>query len=187
MALDTRIILGVVAVAVVAIIFVIGSSGSTGFLKSIMPPGSNGPSSMTSSSDQLKPLSILYNGTDIVNATERDAMIRSNFFITNPNVATVILEAINYVISTNGTVIGHGQIGQRYEGSWESSYYYPLITGVPSNIGNTAIIENTGNFPNLWSSIQENTTKFTVSGTVYYATKTVLSGNDYSQNFTFTG
>lgn len=187
MALDARIILGVVAVAVVAIIAVIGTAPNTGLLKSFMPPDTTTPSSSTSTSDQLKPLSILYNGTSIVNATEREAKIKSNFYITNPNTATVILEAISYDISANGMVIGHGQIGQRYEGSWESSYYYPLITGVPSNIDNTANIQNTGNYPDLWSALQNGTVKFRISGVVYYATKTVLSGSDYSENFTFTG
>ncbi|MDE1829635.1 MAG: hypothetical protein KGI25_04870 [Thaumarchaeota archaeon] len=185
--MDARIILGVVVIAIVAIFFVIGTNPNTGFLKSILPSGANGPSSLTSNSTQLKPLSILYNGTSILNSTERDTVLKSNFYVTNTNTATVILESINYEISANGMVIGHGQIGNRYEGSWESSYYYPLITGVPSNIGNTDDIKNTGNFPEVWSALQNGTAKFSISGTVYYATKTAFSGNDYSQIFNFTG
>lgn len=186
MYLDTRIILGVVAVIIITIVAVIAALPSSGMIKSIIPQGPNVPTSLTAISASIKPLSIGYNGTSIVSASERNATLQTNFYITNPNTTTVILEAINYAISADGTVIGYGQIGDRYEGSWESSYYYPLLEGASSNMGNSTIIENTGNNPDVWSALEKGTAKITITGTAYYATKTAFNGNDFTQDFNFT-
>ncbi len=186
MYLDTRIILGAATVAIIAVVFVIATMPSSGLIKSLVPQGPNVPTSLTAVSTDIKPLSITYNGTSVVSSSERNATLQTNFYITNPNTTTVILEAINYDISADGTVIGYGQIGSRYEGSWESSYYYPLIEGTSSNIGNSTTIENTGNYPAIWSALEKGTAKITISGTAYYATKTAFNGNDFTQDFNFT-
>lgn len=185
--MDARVILGGVIVAIVAVVVVIAMMPNSGMLKIIMPGGPNAPNSISSDSAQLKPLTVLYNGTTIVSITERDAKLQTHFYISNPNTPTIILEYITYAISANGVVIGHGDVGQKYEGSWQSSYYYPLLTGVASNIGNFTVIKNTGNFPEVWSALQTGNAKISVSGTVYYATKTAFSGNDYTEDFNFTG
>lgn len=184
--MDTRIVLGGVAVAIIAIIVVIAFLPGSGILGSIVPHNSNMPSSLTAVSSEIKPISISYNGTSVVNATYRDASLKTTFYVTNPNTTTVILESISYDLQANGVVIGHGQIGQRYEGSWESSYYYPLIGQTSDSIDDTAVVKNTGNYPDVWSALQKGTAKITVSGTAYYATKTAFSGSDFTEEFNFT-
>lgn len=186
MYLDTRILLGGVAIVIIAIIAVFAFLPGSGIMKNIVPQGSDVPSSLTSVSAQIKPLSISYNGTSVVSSSEKDATLKTNFYITNPDTTTVILESVTYDIYANGMVVGHGQIGQRYEGSWESSYYYPLVAGTSNNISDNADITNTGNYPDVWSALQKGTAKITVSGTVYYATKTAFSGSDFTQDFNFT-
>lgn len=186
MYLDTRILLGGVAIVIMAVVVVFAVMPGSGILKSMIHQGSNMPSSLTAVSTQIQPLSILYNGTQVLSSSERDAQLKTDFYITNPNNTTVILEMVSYVIYADGTVVGHGQIGERYEGSWESSYYYPLVTGTSSNISGTDVIKNTGNYPVIWSSLEKGTAKIRVSGVAYYATKTAFSGSDYDQNFTFT-
>lgn len=186
MNLDKRILLGGVAIVIVAVVVVFAILPTSDILKNIIPLGPNVPSSLTSVSTQIKPISILFNGTTVVSASERDATLKTNFYVTNPNPTTVILESITYDIYANGMVVGHGQIGQQYEGNWESSYYYPLVTGTSSNISDSADIKNTGNYPAVWSAIENGTAKITISGTAYYATKTAFSGSDYTQDFNFT-
>ncbi|HJU14809.1 MAG TPA: hypothetical protein VJ792_10180 [Candidatus Nitrosotalea sp.] len=184
--MDTRIVLGGVAVVIIAAIALIAFLPGSGIMKSVVPQNSNVPSSLTAVSSQIKPLSISYNGTSVVNATYRDASLKTTFYVTNPNTTTVILESITYELQANGIVIGHGQIGQRYEGSWESSYYFPLIGGTSNSIDDTAVIKNTGNYPDVWTALQQGTAKITVSGTAYYATKTAFSGSDFTEDFNFT-
>ena len=179
-------LLGGVAVVIVAAIAVFALLPGSGMMKNIVHQSPNMPTSLTSISAQIKPLSISYNGTSVVSSTEKDATLATNFYITNPNTTTVILESITYDIYANGIVVGHGQIGQRYEGSWESSYYYPLVEGTSDNISNNADIKNTGNYPDVWSALQKGTAKITISGTAYYATKTAFSGSDFTQDFNFT-
>lgn len=186
MYLDTRILLGGVAIVIMAVVVVFAVLPGSGIMKNLIPPGSNVPTSLTAVSTQIKPLSIFYNGTDVVSSSEKDATLKTNFYITNPNTTTVILESINYAISADGMIVGHGQIGQRYEGSWESSYYYPLVAGTSSNISGSDDIKNTGNYPDVWSSLEKGTAKITISGTAYYATKTAFSGSDFTQDFNFT-
>ncbi|MDE1764341.1 MAG: hypothetical protein KGH88_08890 [Thaumarchaeota archaeon] len=184
--MDTRILLGAVAIVIMAVVVVFAVLPGSGMIKNIIPQGPNVPSSMTAVSTQIKPLVISYNGTSVVSSSERDATLQTTFYITNPNTTTVILESINYAITADGTVVGHGQLGQRYEGSWESSTYYPLVEQTSSNIGNNAVIKNTGNYPDVWSALEKGTAKITVSGTAYYAVKTAFSGSDFNEDFNFT-
>lgn len=186
MDLDNRILLGGVAVVIIAIIAVFALLPSSGIMKTFVPNSANVPSSLTAVSTQIKPILILYNGSSVLNSTERDATVKSNFYVANPNTTTVILESITYQLTANGVVVGHGQIGQRYEGSWESSYYFPLLAGTSSNIGDSAFLKNTGNYPSVWAAMQKGQAKFEVSGTAYYATKTAFSGSDYTEDFNFT-
>ncbi len=186
MYLDAKIILyavvGIIIVVVVAFAVLPGS----GMIKNLIPQGPNVPTSLTAVSAQIKPLSISYNGTSVITTSERSATLQTNFYITNPNNTTVILEYITYTISDNGTVIGYGQIGQSYENSVEGSNYYPLIAGTSTNIGNNAVIENTGNYPNIWSELEKGTANITILGVAHYAVKDAFSGSDFTQNFNFT-
>ncbi len=185
--MDTRILLGAVAVVIIAVVAVFALLPGSDMIKKILPQGPNVPTSMTAVTAEIKPLVISYNGTSVISASERNATLQTTFYITNPNTTTVLLEAINYIITADGTVVGHGQLGQRYEGSWESSYYFPLVEKSSSTINNTAFILNNGNYPDVWSSLEKGTAKITISGTAYYATKTAFSGSDFNQDFNFTG
>ncbi len=186
MYLDAKIILyaviGIIIVVVVAFAVLPGS----GMIKNLIPQGTNVPTSLTAVSAQIKPLSIDYNGTSVITTSERSATLQTNFYITNPNNTTIILEYITYTIYDNGTVIGYGQIGQSYENGVEGSNYYPLIEGTSMNIGDNAVIENTGNYPNIWSELEKRTANITISGEAHYAIKDAFSGSDFTQNFNFT-
>lgn len=184
--MDAKILLYVSVAAVIVVIAAFAVLPGSGIMTSLVPKGTNVPSSLTAVSAQIKPLSVSYNGTSVVSTNDRSATLQTNFYITNPNTTTVILEYITYNIYDGGTIIGYGQIGQSYDDNWEGSNYYPLVAGTSSNIGNSAVIVNTGNYPNIWSGLEKGTAKITVSGTAYYAVKNAFSGSDYTQDFNFT-
>jgi hypothetical protein len=186
MILEKKFLAYVAVCAIVVLIAVIAILPNSDIIKNLVPHGSNVPTSLTAISTPIKPISIQYNGSSVISVSDRDAAVQTNFYITNPNNTTVILEFINYDIFADGILIGHGQLGERYEGSWQSSNYFPLVEGTSTNIGNKAMIENTGNNPDVWSSLQKGTAKLTVTGTAYYATKTAFSGQDFSEAFDFT-
>ncbi|NHI04272.1 hypothetical protein DYY67_1130 [Candidatus Nitrosotalea sp. TS] len=184
--MDAKIILYVAVVVVIVVIAAFAILPGSGMMKNLVPQGPNVPTSLMAVSAQIKPLSISYNGTSIVSTSTREATLQTNFYITNPNTTTVILEYITYTISDDGTVIGYGEIGQSYDTNLEGSNYYPLVAGTSSNMPNSAVIENTGNYPAIWSDLEKGTAKITVSGTAHYAIKTAFSGSDYTQDFNFT-
>jgi LEA14-like dessication related protein len=186
MSLEKKFLAYVAVGAIVILIAAIAVLPNSDIIKNLIPHGPNVPTSLTAISTQIKPISIQYNGSSITSVSNRDAAVQTNFYITNPNNTTVILESINYDIYANGVVIGHGQLGERYEGSWQSSNYFPLVQGTSTNMSNRDMIENTGNNPDIWSALQMGTAKLTVAGTAYYATKNAFSGQDFSTAFDFT-
>lgn len=171
---------------IVVLIAVIAVLPNSDFIKNLVPQGPNIPSSLTAISTPIKPITIQYNGSSATAVSDRGATVQTNFYIANPNTTTVILEFISYGVYANGVLIGHGQLGERYEGSWQSSNYFPLVEGTSTNISSHADIQNTGNNPDVWSALQKGTAKLTVSGTAYYATKNAFSGQDFSVDFDFT-
>ena len=172
--------------AIVAIIGVIAVLPGSDIIKNIIPQNQNVPSALTAISTEIKPLDLKYNGSSILVITDRDATVETKFALKNPNKTTVLLEMINYAIYANGVLVGHGEYGQRYEGSWESSNYLPLVELNSEIVTSKAQLHNDGNNPEVWSALQQGTAKITVSGTIYYGTNTVFSGQNLSTDFDFT-
>ncbi len=137
-------------------------------------------------STEIKPVVVTINGTSVLSSTDKEAIIDTKFNVLNPNNVTVILEAITYDLYENGVLVGHGQIGQRLEGAWESSNYYPLVEHYTNQLDGKVTIENTGNNPELWSALQKSDTKWNVMGKAFYNTNTVLGGHPGSADFNFT-
>jgi LEA14-like dessication related protein len=118
--LETKVLVYAAVGVIIAIIAAIALLPSSGLIKNLIPQGPNVPTSLTAISAQVKPITIRYNGTSALSVSDRNATLQTNFYITNPNKTTVILEFINYDLYADGVLIGHGQLGQRYEGSWQS-------------------------------------------------------------------
>lgn len=184
--MEKKIIVYAAVIVIIILTAVIAILPSSGIIKNIIPQGPNVPTSLTAISTQIKPIVIQYNGTSATSVSDQDATLQTSFYITNPNNTTIILESINYGVYANGILIGHGSLGERYEGNWQSSNYFPLVEGTSTNISSMSTIQNTGNNPDLWSAIQNGTAKLTVAGTAYYATKNAFSGQDFTTDFDFT-
>ena len=184
--MEKKIIVYVAVIVIVILTAIIAVLPNSGIIKNFVPQGPNVPTSLTAISTQIKPITIQYNGTSTTSVSDQDAILQTNLYITNPNNTTVILEAITYDVYANGVLIGHGSLGERYEGNWQSSDYFPLVENTSTNIASKSTIQNTGNNPDVWSALQNGTAKLTVMGTAYYATKNAFSGQDFTSDFDFT-
>lgn len=184
--MEKKIIVYAAVIVIVMLIAIIAILPSSGIIKNLVPQGPNVPTSLTAISTQIKPITIQYNGTSTISVSNQDAILQTSFYITNPNNTTVILESITYDVYANGILIGHGSLGERYEGNWQSSNYFPLVESTSTNISSKSTIQNTGNNPDVWSALQNGTAKITVAGTAYYATKNAFSGQDFTSDFDFT-
>lgn len=184
--LEPKILIYVAIGIMVVILAVIAVLPSSGILKNLIPQNVNLPSALTSVSTEITPLDIQYNGSSVVSSTIRDATIESKFYVTNPNNATVLFEMLSYKVFANGVLVGHGQFGDRYEGSFQSSTYLPLVPHNSETITGKADLKNDGNNPDAWSALQKGTAKITVSGSMVYATNTAFSGQTFNNDFNFT-
>lgn len=183
--LEKKIFVYIAVIAIIAITGLVAVLPSSGILKNMFAPNSNTPTALISVLTDVKPIDIQYNGSSILSVGERDATIETKFNLTNPNNNTLIIEMVGYDIFANGVQIGHGQYGQRYEGSWESSNYLPLTQHNSETITIDAKITNDGNNPQAWSALQNHNVKLRFTGTAYYSTHSAMSGQSYTKDFDF--
>ncbi len=179
-------LVGAAVGALIAIIVVVAILPSSGFLQNFVQKNPDSPGGLKAASEAIKPVIIKVNGTSVLSSTDKDATIVTKFDVINPNDVTVILEAITYDLYENDVLIGHGQIGQRLEGAYESSNYYTLVEHYTNQLDGKITIENTGDNPELWSALQKSDTKWSVTGSAFYNTNTILSGHPGSVDFNST-
>jgi LEA14-like dessication related protein len=183
--LDKKIFVYVAVGILIAMLGVIVVLPSSGIFKNMFTPNASTPTALTSVMTEVKPLDIKFNGSSIVSVGDRDAMIETKFNLTNPNDNTLIIEMVTYDIYANGVVIGHGQYGQRYDGTWESSSYLPLTQHNSEIITVDTKIINDGNNPQIWSALQNHAAAFRFNGTAYYSTHSAFAGQAYTKDFDF--
>ncbi|MDE1728152.1 MAG: hypothetical protein KGI02_02250 [Thaumarchaeota archaeon] len=183
--MEKKIFVVIAAVVIVAILGVIVILPSSGILKNMFTPNADTPSALTSVMTEVKPIDIQYNGSSIISVGSRNAVLETKFNLTNPNDNTLIVEMVSYDIYANGIVIGHGQYGERYQGSWESSSYLPLTQHNSEIISVDTKLLNDGNNPEVWSALQNHAVQFRFTGTVYYSTHSAFSGQTYNRDFNF--
>ena len=183
--LEKKIFVFAAIMVIVAIIGVIAILPSSGILKNMFSPNANTPSALTSVMTEVKPIDIQYNGSTMTSIGNTNAVLETKFNLTNPNDNTLIVEMVSYDIYANGIVIGHGQYGERYEGTWESSSYLPLTQHNSEIISVDTQLTNDGNNPQVWSALQNNAVKFRFNGTAYYSTHSAFSGQTFTKDFDF--
>lgn len=138
----------------------------------------------------ILPLSIGVDDVMILDVNERDATIEIKFNIKNPNPTSVIVQVIDYQIyETNFSEekqISGGQIGSRAGGMVEfGNNYYTLLGENSIILKDKIMLKNTGNAPQLWSSLENNTAKWKITGVVYYNLSSMTSGQENELPFEF--
>jgi len=140
---------------------------------------------------QVQPLSIELDDIIIKEISKRDALIEISFKIKNPNPSSVIVQVMDYQLFetefSNEKQISGGQIGSRPEGMVEfGSNYYTLLGDNSLVLRDKILLKNTGNTPELWSSLENNTAKWRVSGDVFFNLSSMTSGQENEIHFDFT-
>jgi hypothetical protein len=88
---------------------------------------------------------------------------------------------------SNSEQLAGGEIGSRPEGMVEfGSNYYTLLGENSITLRDTITLRNSGNTPELWDALKDDTATWRVSGTVFYNLSSMTSGQENTLNFEFT-
>jgi len=176
--LNPKIFVGAAVVAFAIIIGVVAFSGSS----IISDTGTFFPSSEQA---QILPLEIELENLSITEVTETAATLEIAFKVSNPNLKSVILQLVKYEIYENGVKIKTGQIGERPEGMVTGSNYFTILSEQPTMLRDKITIKNSGNTPELWSALMNNTPQWKVKGEAFFNLSSMISGGENHITFEF--
>jgi hypothetical protein len=180
--LNSKILLGIIAGALAGAIGVIAFSGST-ILNDVTEGGLG---KLSPDPIQVHPIQVDLEKLEILSVTEEEAQIRVDFKITNPNFKSVMLQVIKFALYAGDKRVTIAQIGDRPEGAIEGSNYYTILNTAPQIIGETITIKNTGNDPEFWSSLQNNSISWKVMGEANFNLSSMTAGHENVVPFEFT-
>ena len=180
-----------VGVAVVALVAVLGGILLMGPSMIIEPQQQQEQGSETPTVSQTKPLEIELDDISVSKISERTATIDISFKIYNPNSRSMIVQVMDYQLFetdySETEQISGGQIGNRPEGMVEfGSNYYTLLGENSIVLRDSINLKNTGNTPELWSSLEDGTSAWRVTGDVFYNLSSMTSGQENEIHFEFT-
>ncbi|MEE8384073.1 MAG: hypothetical protein V3R39_03935 [Nitrosopumilus sp.] len=139
----------------------------------------------------VKPLEIELDDISVTRISERSATIKIAFKIINPNPAAVIVQTLDYQLFetgySNSEQISGGEIGSRPTGMLQfGSNYYVLLGENSILLKDTIDIKNSGNTPELWTGLEDNTSTWRVTGDLFYNLSSMTSGQENELHFEFT-
>ncbi len=184
--MNRKIFLGV---AVAVLIAILGGILWVGPTMVIAPQGET-----TAESENVilvNPLEIELDDISVTQISERTATIKIAFKIINPNPGAVIVQTMDYQLFETGysesEQISGGEIGSRPTGMVEfGSNYYVLLGDNSIILKDTINLRNSGNTPELWTSLKDNTASWHVTGDVFYNLSSMTSGQENELHFDFT-
>jgi len=140
---------------------------------------------------QVEALKIELEEISVKEISARTATIKIAFKVINPNPRAVIVQTLDYQLFETGysesEQISGGEIGSRPTGMVEfGSNYYVLLGDNSIILKDTINLRNSGNTPELWNHLQENTATWRVSGDVFYNLSSMTSGQENELHFEFT-
>ena len=183
--MNSKIFVGI-AVAVLAVI--LGGILVMGPTMIVAPQDNTSP---VPNVPQIKPLEVELSEISVTKITERNASIKVAFEIINPNPRAVIVQTMDYQLFETGyseyEQISGGEIGSRPTGMVEfGSNYYVLLGENSILLKEDIVLKNSGNTPQLWADLANNTASWRVTGDVYYNLSSMTSGQENQLHFEFT-
>jgi LEA14-like dessication related protein len=179
--LNPKYVIGGVIALFVIIIAIIGFSG-TSIINYIDIGNSVSPSE---TSQEVLPILIELQDISILEVNEKDATIEVEFKISNPNSKSIILNFIKYEIYENDTRIKTSQIGESLTGMVASSNYFTILSETPTLLKDKIIIQNTGNLPELWDALTNNSPKWKIVGEASFNLSSMTAGGENQITFQF--
>ena len=180
--MNPKIIVGGV---VAAFVIVIAALGFTGSLLIDDVTGGNIVSPSETPREAM-PLEVELEDISILEVTERAATIEIQFTVTNPNFKSAILQFIAYELFENNLRIHTGQIGERPIGMVEGSNYFTVLSETPTILKDTITVRNTGNTPELWDALSNNSPQWKIKGVASFNLSSITAGGENEIPFEFT-
>lgn len=139
---------------------------------------------------QMEPISVELDDISILQVDDRFADIEIRFNVRNPNPTLVLVQVMDYQLYETGfsedVQVSGGQIGSRPGGMIEfGNNYYTLLGENSLLLKDKVVLKNTGNAPELWSALEENTARWKVTGDVFYNLSSMTSGQENEFHFEF--
>ncbi len=174
--MNAKIFVGAAVGALAVIIGIIALSGLLE-INDISEEGTSlGPTDNTRS--EVLPLDIELDDISILEVTETAATIQISFKVSNPNFKSILLHLLNYKLYENDVRISTGNIGERPGGMVIGSNYFIILNEQPTILKDRITIKNTGNTPELWSALENNTVKWKVKGEAFFNLSSMTSGGE---------
>ena len=178
---NPKILVGGVVAAFAIVIGVIGFSGSA-----LIDDISGG--SVVSPAEtprEALPLEVELEDISILEVNEKAATIEVQFKVTNPNFKSVILQFIKYELYENDLRISVSQIGDQPIGMVEGSNYFTILSETPTILKDKITIKNTGNTPELWDALTNNTPNWRIMGDASFNLSSITAGGENEISFNF--
>lgn len=179
--MNPKIVVGGVVAAFAIIIGFIGISGST-FIDDTSGGNIISPSETPR---QALPIQVELQDISILDVNEKAAIINIEFKVTNPNFKAVILQVIKYELYENGIRLAISQIGERPVGMLESSNYFTILGGQPTVLRDTLTIKNSGNTPEIWDALMNNSPLWRIKGEASFNLSSITAGGENLITFEF--
>jgi len=136
--------------------------------------------------NQVLPLDIELDDISILEVTETVATIQISFKISNPNSKSILLHLLNYKLYENDVRISTGNIGERPGGMVIGSNYFIIFNEQPTILKDRITIKNTGNNPEFWSALENDTVEWKVKGEAFFNLSSMTSGGENIIEFELT-
>lgn len=179
--MNPKIVVGAVVAAFVIVIGLLGFSG-TSIIDDVsgkgILPSSEAPR-------EVLPLKIELENISILDVSEKAALIEVQFKATNPNSKSIILQTIKYDLYENNIKIKSSQIGERPIGMVDSSNYFTILGDQSSLLKETITIKNTGNTPEFWDALTNNTPQWKIKGEASFNLSSITAGGENQITFEF--
>ena len=131
------------------------------------------------------PIEIELEDISILEVSDRFATLNISFKVNNPNVTPVILQFIAYQLYEGDKRIHVGQMGERIQGMVGGSNYYTILSESSTVISEEITIKNTGNTPELWSNLSNNSVEWKVVGEALFNLSSMTRGGENEIFFEF--
>ncbi len=174
------VVVGVAGFAVV--IAIVASSGQT----LISDISEEGIFSGSSDSPKVMPITIELEDLSIVEITDKYAVLEIEFLVSNPNFKSVILQYLKYELLEDDVRVYVGQIGELAAGFVIGSSYIQILSESSTTLSDEIVLRNTGNTPELWSDLTENTANWKITVEAFFNLSSMTTGGQNAVTFEFT-
>ena len=134
---------------------------------------------------EILPLEVELSDISITEVNQRAATIEIQFTVTNPNFKSVLLQFVKYELYESGERIHIGEIGERADSFVIGSNYFTVLSEQSTVLSDKIIIKNTGNTPELWNVLTNNSPSWAVSGDAHFNLSSMTSGGENIVTFEF--